>query len=206
MLDNLNTFDLSYKQTIVGVDEAGRGCWAGPVVVCAAKINNYDSNVVKLLNDSKLLSDKKRRIIYEQVINSLDFTYKIIEIKPQIIDQINILEATKLGMQKATRAICETNDLIIADAVKFETPNNIESLIKADMKSAAVALASIMAKVHRDNLMIKLAKKYPAYGFESHKSYGTKQHQEALKTHGPIKNIHRFSYKPIKNLIGENNF
>ena len=157
-------------------------------------------NPIVGLNDSKKLTEKKRELLYPEIIKkALD--YCIIHISPQDIDSINILAARKLGMLKAIQGLKRV-DYAIFDG-NFVPPNvDCESdyLVKGDEKLACISAASILAKVTRDRLMLEQAKLYPNYGFEKHKGYLTKVHLEALKEHGPCE-IHRMSYKPVKDSI-----
>lgn len=183
---------------IAGVDEAGRGPLAGPLVACALILKkDYDN---KLIDDSKKLSAKTREKLYDEILeNSLAYYISIIE--PFVIDEINILNATKFAMKEALKNLNHRIDLIFTDAVKldgFDVP--LYPIIKGDQKVKAIAAASIIAKVTRDRLMLELHKQYPLYRFDLHKGYPTKKHLELLKKYGPIENVHRFSYKPIRQL------
>lgn len=177
-----------------GCDEAGAGCGASDLVVAAVILD--PNNPIEGLNDSKKLSEKKREALYPQIIEkALD--YCIVHISPQEIDQINILEARKLGMRKAIQGLKKV-DYSIFDG-NFVPPNiegETDFLIKGDEKLACISAASILAKVTRDCLMIEQAKLYPNYGFEKHKGYLTKVHLEALKIYGPCE-IHRLTYKGV---------
>ena len=181
---------------IAGGDEAGRGPVAGPVV-CAAVImpkEFYNYNI----NDSKQLSDKKRRELYE-IIKKNAISYSVVFIDSETIDKINIYAASRLGMEKALENLNHRVDMILTDAMPLighTVP--CEPIIKGDAKSFNIACASILAKVERDNYMIELDKKYPEYGFAHHKGYGTKEHLEALNKYGPISSIHRFTYEPVR--------
>lgn len=176
---------------ICGVDEAGRGPLAGPV--CAAAVILPEHLEIPGLNDSKKLSDKRRRellpIIEEQAI-----AYGIAFASEQEIDEINILQATFLAMRRALEELAVQPDLVLVDgnrAPNVELP--VETVIHGDGLSANIAAASVLAKVTRDDLMVKLAGEYPQYGFEIHKGYGTKAHYQALETYGPCA-IHRQSF------------
>lgn len=176
---------------ICGVDEAGRGPLAGPV--CAAAVILPEHLEIPGLNDSKKLSDKRRRellpIIEEQAI-----AYGIAFASEQEIDEINILQATFLAMRRALEELAVQPDLVLVDgnrAPNMELP--VETVIHGDGLSANIAAASVLAKVTRDDLMVKLAGEYPQYGFEIHKGYGTKAHYQALETYGPCA-IHRQSF------------
>ncbi len=178
---------------IIGVDEAGRGPLAGPVVV-AAVVMKMD-NIISGVNDSKKLSEKKREEFYPMILERA-IDYKVVVIDEKTIDEINILNATKKGMTEAINSI--DGEYALIDAVKLASINKpSESLIKGDARSYSIACASIVAKVHRDELMKKLHEKYPEYAFDRHKGYGTKQHIEKIRAHGATE-VHRKSF--LKNI------
>lgn len=185
---------------IAGVDEAGRGPWAGPVAVAAVILD--ENNPITGLNDSKKLSAATRELLYDAIIaNAL--AYSIIFVRVPAIDRINIREATLLGMQRAVMDLKHAPDLVLIDGKDAPAmPCKAEAIIKGDSKVAAIAAASILAKVARDRFMVRLDKTYPEYGFAKHKGYGTKQHQEALAKHG-ITIHHRRSFAPIKKLLAQ---
>lgn len=176
---------------IAGVDEVGRGPLAGPVC-CACVIMPLD-DLIDGVDDSKKLSEKKREMLFEK-IKEKAICYNIEFVSEQEIDKINILEATKKCMAKAINNMGKTPDIVLVDAVKnLDTKVETYSIIHGDALSYNIAAASILAKVTRDKLMVELSKKYPEYGFEKHKGYGTKQHVEAIKKYG-ILPIHRKSF------------
>ena len=180
---------------ICGIDEAGRGPLAGPVVV-AAVIMPQDS-MIEGVNDSKKVSEKKREKLYEEITsNAIAWGVGIIE--PQEIDDINILNATKKGLTTALKELAEKPDIILVDALtKIDTLGiPYQSIIKGDAKSYSIAAASIVAKVTRDRIIREWDKVYPQYGFEKNKGYGTKVHIEAIKEYG-ICPIHRKTF--VKN-------
>ncbi len=180
---------------IVGVDEAGRGPLAGPVVAAAVVFPRAYVN--KEINDSKKLSEKKRELLYGEIIEHA-LGYGIAIVDATTIDKINIYEATKVAMKKAIEQIKCRYDLILTDAMKLDgLTKRVIPIIKGDAKALPIAAASILAKVSRDHLMIELAKDYPQYHFDKNKGYGTKDHLLALKEYGPIANIHRFSFRPV---------
>lgn len=182
---------------IAGIDEAGRGPLAGPVV-CACVIMPFEHDkIIDGINDSKKLSEKKREELYEKIIENA-LSYSIIEIDEKTIDKINILNATKLGMKKALENLSIKPDIVLIDAVKIDATLTQDNIIHGDALSYNIAAASILAKVHRDRLMKKLSEKYPEYNFAKHKGYGTKEHIEALKKYGKCE-IHRETF--IKNFI-----
>lgn len=192
MLDYENKFR---GELLAGIDEAGRGPLAGPVV-CACVIMPLDEDkIIDGINDSKKLSAKKRESLYDRIIERA-ISYKIVEVDEKIIDEINILNATKLGMKMALEGLDEIPDRVLIDAVKIDTNIPQENIIKGDALSYNIASASILAKVYRDRLMEKLDKEYPEYGFAKHKGYGTKAHIDAIKKFGQC-SIHRETF--IKN-------
>lgn len=182
-------------QLVCGVDECGAGPLAGDLVVAAVILD--PNNPIESLNDSKKLSEKKREALFPEIIEkAIDFS--IIKISPKEIDDSNILACRIEGFKRAIEALKEVHYALI-DGNKISKDLNIPSdyVIKGDFKFENISAASILAKVTRDNDMKELAKKFPEYGFEKHKGYGTKIHMEALKKHGPCE-IHRMSYKPVK--------
>lgn len=176
---------------ICGVDEAGRGPLAGPV--CAAAVILPPHADIPGLNDSKKLSDKRRRELFP-VIKQAAVAYGIGIATHEEIDRINILQATYLAMERALQNLGVKPELALIDgnrAKDFGLP--VETVVKGDSRSASIAAASILAKVTRDDMMLELADTYPQYGFEIHKGYGTKAHYAALDEHG-ISPIHRMSF------------
>ena len=176
---------------IAGMDEVGRGPLAGPV--CVACVIMPLDDIIDGVDDSKKLSEKKRNLLFEQ-IKEKAIAYSIEMVDEQTIDKINILEATKLCMKNAVEKLSIKPDVVLVDAIsKLDTDVNLRGIIKGDALSYSIGCASILAKVTRDNLMVKLAEEYPEYGFEKHKGYGTKVHIEALKEYGPCI-YHRLSF------------
>lgn len=176
---------------ICGVDEAGRGPLAGPV--CAAAVILPHGLELPGLNDSKKLSDKKRRELFD-MITSQAVAYGIALVDEKTIDEINILQATFVAMQKAVSKLETKPDLVLIDGNRSaEVGCPVKTVVKGDSLSANIAAASILAKVTRDSLMEKLDLQYPQYGFAVHKGYGTKRHYEALREHGACP-IHRASF------------
>ena len=183
---------------ICGVDEAGRGPLAGPV--CAAAVILPKHLQIPGLNDSKKLTDKKRRELFP-VIQQQAIAYGIGLASEAEIDEINILQATFLAMRRALEQLTVLPEIALIDGNRetdFGLP--VKTVVKGDSLSANIAAASILAKVTRDNIMVELAQQYPEYGFEIHKGYGTKAHYEALRTYGPSP-IHRRSF--LKKFYGE---
>lgn len=185
-------------QAICGIDEAGRGPLAGPV--CAAAVILPRDLQIPGLTDSKKLTDKKRRELFP-VIQEHAVAFGIGLASQQEIDEINILQATFLAMQRALDQLRMRPDLALIDGNRetdFGIP--VKTVVKGDSLSANIAAASILAKVTRDDIMIQLSKQYPEYGFEIHKGYGTKAHYAALAMHGPSA-VHRRSF--LKKFYGE---
>ena len=183
---------------ICGVDEAGRGPLAGPV--CAAAVILPEHLQIPGLNDSKKLTDKKRRELFPD-IQQQAIAYGIGLASEAEIDEINILQATFLAMRRALEQLTVLPEIALIDGNRetdFGLP--VKTVVKGDSLSANIAAASVLAKVTRDNIMVELAQQYPEYGFEIHKGYGTKAHYEALRTYGPSP-IHRRSF--LKKFYGE---
>jgi ribonuclease HII len=190
------------KRKIIGIDEAGRGPLAGPVVAASVKILDYLE--FKRINfyflkysslDSKKLSERKREEIYEIITNSPLIDYSVGIVSEKVIDTINILQATKVAMKKALEGMSLNNSQIIIDG-NFTIDSSCvqKAIVKADESVLECSLASIIAKVSRDRLMVKYHEKYPHYGFDKHKGYGTKLHREMIKKYG-ICPIHRKSFR-----------
>lgn len=184
-------------QVICGVDEAGRGPLAGPV--CAAAVILPPNIDIPGLDDSKKLSDKRRRELFP-VIKDSAIAYGIAFADEKEIDQINILQATYLAMERAIAQLSVKPQLALIDGNRskdFGLP--LETVVHGDSRSASIAAASILAKVTRDDFMLQMAQDYPQYGFDIHKGYGTKAHYTALAEHGPCP-IHRMTF--LKKLYG----
>lgn len=200
-------FENSMGGIVVGVDEAGRGPWAGPVVAGAVVIadKNLPEELLTGLDDSKKLSATKREKLYKALFEA-EKAGKVVlgigEASAQEIDELNILQATFLAMNRAVKSlkIAPQSALIDGNRAPKNFPCPCKTLIKGDAKSLSVAAASIVAKVYRDHLMADLAKKYPAYGFEKNAGYGTALHQSGLANCG-ICPEHRRSYKPIQKYL-----
>ena len=184
-------------QTICGIDEAGRGPLAGPVVI-AACVMPKDS-MIEGVNDSKKISEKKRELLYEQITKEA-ISYGVGIIDQKRIDEINILNATKEGLTTALKELKIRPDLILVDALTHIDTLGIpyQSIIKGDATCYCIAAASIIAKVTRDRIMRQWDEIYPQYGFEKHKGYGTKAHIEAIKEYG-LCPLHRRSF--VKNIV-----
>lgn len=203
-MSNVNMWEIESSvrdegyEIICGVDEAGRGPLAGPV--CAAAVILPMGLEIPGLTDSKKLTDKKRRELFP-VIKEQAIAYGIGLASHEEIDEINILQATYLAMERALAQLSVKPDIALIDgnrAKDFGLP--VRTVVKGDSLSMNIAAASILAKVTRDDLMLELAEKYPEYGFEVHKGYGTKAHYEALRAHGASE-IHRKTF--LKKFYGE---
>lgn len=183
---------------VCGVDEAGRGPLAGPV--CAAAVILPRDLQIEGLNDSKKLTDKRRRALFD-VITAQAVSYGIAFASEQEIDEINILQATFLAMRRALDQLSVRPAIALIDGNRetdFGLP--VRTIVKGDSLSANIAAASVLAKVTRDDFMLEQAQRYPQYGFDVHKGYGTRAHYEALRQHGPCP-IHRRSF--LKKFYGE---
>ena len=203
-MDKINMWEIEEGLTaqgitaICGVDEAGRGPLAGPV--CAAAVILPDHLEIPGLNDSKKLTDKKRRELFP-IIKEQAIAYGIAFASEKEIDEINILQATFLAMQRALDQLPVKPDLALIDGNRekdFGIP--VRTVVKGDSLSLNIAAASVLAKVTRDDLMLEMAETYPEYSFDVHKGYGTKAHYAALTQHGPCP-IHRMSF--LKKFYGE---
>ena len=183
---------------VCGVDEAGRGPLAGPV--CAAAVILPDGIEIEGLNDSKKISEKKREQLFDVIIEKA-ISYSIAFGTIEEIEQVNILNATFLAMNRAIEGLSQKPDFALIDGNRVPKDIKIpcKTVIKGDSKSYSVAAASILAKVTRDRLLLEADKEYPQYGFAKHKGYGTKAHYEAIKQYG-ICELHRPSF--LKNVLG----
>ena len=181
---------------VVGLDEVGRGPLAGPVVAAAVHINPLEYKVLDLrgLDDSKKLSEKQRSFFYDKLTQNKTVQWGVGIVAEKVIDKVNIFEATKLAMIKALKALKVVPDFLLLDG-NFTIPHTTlqKPIIKGDQKVFSIAAASIIAKVTRDRIMHQMHQKYPMYGFDQHKGYGTAQHIQNLETFGPCK-IHRRSF------------
>lgn len=188
----------SYSGIVAGVDEAGRGPWAGPVVAAAVVLNKeiYPAG----MNDSKKLSKEKRESLFQEIINVADFGVGIVS--ESVIDEVNILQATKLAMKEAVLNLVRRPNLILVDGnQKFDAQGiEVVPVVKGDSKSLSIAAASIIAKVTRDKIMHDLNVEFPEYGWMDNAGYGTAKHIEAIEKYGICK-YHRRSYAPIKKYL-----
>jgi len=179
---------------VAGIDEAGRGPLAGPVVAAAVILN--PRRPIKGLADSKKLTAKKRESLFEE-IRTHALAWSVARARSREIDEINILEASMLAMQRAVSRLSVRPQLALVDGNRCPVlPCAVQSIIRGDETEPAISAASIVAKVLRDRLMCMLDKWYPHYGFAQHKGYSTEEHCRALDTYGPCR-IHRFSFAPV---------
>jgi ribonuclease HII len=207
---------------IYAVDEVGMGCLAGPVVVCAVGMtNHFYKKVHKKLHwirDSKLLQPHHREKFAKELMKEKDLVYAIAQCSPKTIDKLNVYHAARLAMRRAIKKLEPKNykpskgpwpaglyglkTIVLVDGKTKINGLNIDQLpiVKGDRKIFAIACASIIAKVFRDKMMVRYAKKFPGYGFEKHKGYGTKYHQTQLASLGPCE-IHRKSFAPVAKLL-----
>jgi len=177
-----------------GVDEAGRGPLAGPVVAAAVILDEL--NPIHGLNDSKKLSAKRREALFDE-IRARALCFAIAEASVQEIDEINILQATLLVMKRAVEALRLPPKLVLVDGNRLPILSiRSEAIVQGDALVPAISAASILAKVHRDRLCEAMHQRYPVYGFDQHKGYGTAQHMAALQAHGPA-DCHRMTFAPV---------
>ena len=177
-----------------GVDEAGRGPLAGPVVAAAVILDEL--NPINGLNDSKKLSAKRREALFDE-IRARALCFAIAEASVQEIDEINILQATLLAMKRAVEALRLPPKLVLVDGNRLPILSiRSEAIVQGDALVPAISAASILAKVHRDRLCEAMHQRYPVYGFDQHKGYGTAQHMAALQAHGPA-GCHRMTFAPV---------
>ena len=183
---------------IVGVDEVGRGPWAGPVVAAAVWLD--PAKIPEGLNDSKKLSAARRDALELQIAAVADVSVALATVEE--IDEINILAATYLAMQRAIAGLSIAPDHLLIDGNRLppDLPAPAQAIIKGDGRSQSIAAASIMAKIWRDRLMVDLAQQHPGYGWETNAGYGTKTHQSGLREFG-VTPHHRRSFKPIHNIL-----
>jgi len=199
-LDRESELRTAGHRLIAGIDEVGRGAWAGPVVAAAVILDPAEVAHLDGVNDSKQLSARQRDRLYQIILDHCA-AYGIGHGSVAEIDAIGILPATRLAMTRAVEALIPQPDALIIDAVRLPQVSKPQAVFNfADSISLSVAAASILAKVTRDRLMIELDAQYPAYRFARHKGYGTQIHQAALQSVGPCQ-IHRTSFKPIRALL-----
>lgn len=193
----LIAFENNFSLPIAGIDEVGRGPLAGPVIAAAVILDR--KNIPEGINDSKKIPKSKRILLAEKIKENSIYAYGAAsEIE---IDEINILQASLLAMKRASDRLSVVPKTTLIDGnFKPDIKNNTISIIKGDSKSVSIAAASILAKVYRDEIMLKYSKQFPEYGFQTNSGYGTKEHLSALKNYG-ITPIHRKSFKPVHNIL-----
>lgn len=195
---NMSFFEIEARQNghslIAGIDEAGRGPIAGPVV--AAAVILPEDFFLPGLTDSKQLTKAKRDLYYEKIVQEA-IAFGVGIVKEKEIDEINIYQAAKKAMIEAVNGLSEAPDLLLVDAMELSINIKEQSLIKGDARSISIAAGSVIAKVTRDRIMDKIANEFPMYGFGKHMGYGTKEHLEAIKKYG-ITPYHRQSFGPVK--------
>ena len=183
-----------------GIDEAGRGCLAGPVVAAAVVFTDH-ARIPEGLNDSKQLTENRREELREILLSEPGVQWGIGEVSAEEIDRTDILRATWKAMALAAAQIIPPAQFLLVDGNPVHgLPLPSQNLVKGDARSATIAAASILAKTHRDHLMIRAAEEYPSYGFEIHKGYGTAQHLAALKQYG-VTPLHRKTFAPVHDLL-----
>lgn len=199
MSKELEPFEYPVASCIAGVDEVGRGPLVGAVVTAAVILD--PANPIEGLTDSKKLTEKKRNLLFDE-IKEKALAWSLGRCEPEEIDQLNILQATMVAMQRAVAGLSVQPDFVLVDGNRIpELPMAAQAVVKGDLRVAEISAASILAKVTRDREMEVLDAKYPQYGFAKHKGYPTKAHFEALAEHGAIEQ-HRKSFKPVKRILG----
>lgn len=198
---NLFAFDDEFRRqgyaVIAGIDEAGRGCLAGPVV--AACVSFREKMIIDGIRDSKELTAEHRERLFQEILENAFVGIGIVN--ETLIDRVNILKATKIAMTEAFFNLDKEVDLLLIDAISLpEIKKPQRSIVKGDQKSALIASASIVAKVTRDKIMANYHEIYPQYGFNRHKGYATKEHIDAIRRFGPCP-IHRKSFSPVRDLM-----
>lgn len=194
-LDHEDAWRQRGHRLVAGIDEAGRGPLAGPV--CVSAVILPDGFEHESLNDSKMLAEKKRERIYEELVTCGDLIWSVVMADAAEVDASNILQATYAAMRRAALALNPQPHICLIDGrpvPNFPLPQ--ESIIKGDSISLSIAAASVIAKVTRDRFMLEAAQQHPQYGFEKHKGYGTAEHLAALRKHGPCP-LHRRSFAPV---------
>ena len=183
---------------LAGLDEVGRGCWAGPLVVAICMFDKeYENYKIK---DSKTINESERKKVYDQILKDALLVDWVIY-DSNFVDKHNPKKTSIIGMEYLINIHKDKIDYCLIDAEKVNVSIPSKSIIKGDSLCQSIAAASIVAKVIRDEMMKKIDIEYPEYKFKSNKGYGTKDHREALEKLGPIKNVHRFSYKPIQKIL-----
>lgn len=198
---NLFAFDDEFRRqgyaVIAGIDEAGRGCLAGPVV--AACVSFREKIIIDGIRDSKKLTAEHRERLFQEILENAFVGIGIVN--ETLIDRVNIFKATKIAMTEAFFNLGKEIDLLLIDAISLpEIKKPQRAIVKGDQKSALIASASIVAKVTRDKIMANYHEIYPHYGFNRHKGYATKEHIDAIRRFGPCP-IHRKSFSPVRDLM-----
>jgi ribonuclease HII len=190
------SLELAAGGRVAGIDEAGRGPWAGPVVAAALVLRpDIPTTLTQRIDDSKKLRPAVRALLFEKLQEHADIGIGIASVAE--IDYLNILQATMVAMQRALVAIGIAPDFVLVDGNKLpDLPCPARPIVRGDGRSLTIAAASIAAKVTRDNLMVALAAQHPGYGWERNMGYGTPEHRDALDTRGPTA-LHRFSFAPV---------
>jgi len=184
---------------VAGVDEAGRGPLAGPVV--AAAVILPEGMVIDGLTDSKALSAARRLRMYD-LVREKALVVGVGVAEPEVVDMVNILQATLLAMRDAAGSLRPAPDMLLIDGLNtIDWPGPQQAIVKGDRLSHSISAASVVAKVTRDKMMEALARKYPQYGFDKHKGYGSKEHREAIRRHGPCP-AHRMTFRGVKEFSG----
>ncbi len=197
----MNIEESQYPAPLAGIDEVGRGPWAGPVVACACILpKEFPQDIKMELKDSKKLTVKKREILAPLICNYSH--YALGQASVEEIDRLNILQATFLAMRRALNSLSEKPRFLLVDGNHSLKNINIpqKAIVKGDNRSVSIAAASIIAKVYRDKLMANLAREFSGYGWETNAGYGTKAHQEGLAQWG-VTPHHRQSFKPIQKFL-----
>ena len=201
---NMHLYENKYKKlgkkVIAGLDEAGRGPMAGPLVVGMVILN--PKKKIEGLNDSKKLTEKKREELFKEIYDkALEVQVEVISVDD--VDRLNVYKASQIGMLNCLAKAKSKIDFVLTDAMPLGDKWEQEAIIKGDAKSASIAAASIIAKVTRDHIMYDLAKEYPVYHFEKHKGYVTKLHLEMIHKYG-VSVVHRKSFAPVQEVISKN--
>jgi ribonuclease HII len=183
---------------VAGIDEAGRGALAGPVVAACVILD--ENRIPDRIVDSKKISDRRRRELRAGIMETA-VAVGVGVVDPAVVDEVNVYNATIIAMKKSVYAMHVRPDFLLIDAVKiYDISISSLSFVKGEDKSVSVAAASIIAKVYRDDIMMGLSERYPEFGFYRHKGYGTALHEAALLSYGPTE-IHRYSYKPVRDAM-----
>lgn len=189
---------IAHGLIVAGVDEAGRGPLAGPVFAAAVILN--PRRPIEGLADSKILSERKRDSLYI-IIKEVSLSWSIAEASVEEIDELNILKATLLAMQRAVKGLHIKPDEVLVDGNRLpDLPMPVQAIIKGDSKVQAISAASILAKVERDKLMVNYHQQYPEFSFHGHKGYGTKQHLAEIEQFGFL-DVHRKTFNPVKSML-----